>query len=103
MGPIEVVGATALVAVIIGWLVVSFLPEGRGRALLGRLSSAALYLALASLFTNLTQNAWAADRWMLWIPFGFLWLVFIVGFCLSLIKWIGELRGGGGASAHATH
>jgi hypothetical protein len=99
---LKIVGFSAVGLLVLGWLVLSFMAEGRARNLLARLSSAALYLALASLFTNLTQGAWADDRTVLLIPFGFLWLVFMAGFLVSLVKWLGELRGKGDA-AHATH
>ena len=81
MAILKIVGFSAVGLLVLGWLVTSFLPEGPGRMRVARLASIALYLALASLFTNLTQNAWADDRTALLIPFGFLWVVFIAGFC----------------------
>lgn len=47
------VGWGAVGALVVGWLVVSFLPAGRGKALLARLSAAAMYVALLSLFSTL--------------------------------------------------
>lgn len=100
---LKIVGWSAVGALVLGWLVVSFLGQGRARSLMARLGSLFLYLALACLFTSLVQDAWAEDRTALWIPFGFLWLIFLAGLTISLIKWIGELRGGGASATSATH
>jgi hypothetical protein len=100
---LKIVGWSAVGALVLGWLAVSFMAEGRARSLTARLGSFFLYLALACLFTALAQDAWAEGRTALLIPFGFLWLVFLAGLVVSLVKWIGELRGGGPADASATH
>lgn len=100
---LKIVGWSAVGALVLGWLVVSFQGAGRARSLMARLASFFLYLALACLFTSLVQDAWAEGRTALLIPFGFLWVIFLVGLVISLIKWIGEFRGGPASEASATH
>ena len=100
---LKIVGFGSVALLVLGWLIVSFLKEGAWRARLSRLSSAFHYLALVSLFTNLTQEAWEAGRWVLVVPFGFLLCVFVSGFGVSVVKFIGQLVGGQGESAHAIH
>jgi len=100
---LKIVGWSAVGALVLGWLIVSFLGQGRARSLMARLGSLFLYLALACLFTSLVQDAWADDRTALLIPFGFLWVIFLAGLTISLIKWIGELRGSSAGDASATH
>ena len=100
---LKIVGWSAVAALVVGWLAVSFLGQGRPRSVLARWASFFMYLALACLFTGLTQNAWAADRIALLIPFGFLWLIFLAGLVVSAVKGVGELRGGGAGDASATH
>ena len=101
---LKAVGFTALGLLVLGWLAVSFQAPGRARQLTARLASAALYLALACLFTHLVQENWEKSRAFLYLPFGFLLGIFTVGFCLSLIKWGRELGSTGGESAaSATH
>jgi hypothetical protein len=101
---LKIVGFSALAVVVVGWLAVSFLaPAARSRDLVARLATLALYVALACLFTNLAQNAWARGQTALLIPFGFLWVVFLAGVVVSLWKWVGALRGGAAGGAPATH
>lgn len=100
---LKLVGFSAVAALVVGWLATSFLPAGAGRMRVARASSIALYLALLALFTNLVQNAWGAGRTALLIPFGFLWVIFVSGFVVSLVKWLSELRHAPGAGTHATH
>ena len=49
---LKMVGFPALGALVLGWLVVSFLPAGRAQRLTARLAAAAMYLALVCLFTE---------------------------------------------------
>jgi hypothetical protein len=101
---LKAVGFTALGLLVIGWLVVSFQAAGRARQLTARLASAAMYLALACLFTHLVQQNWEKGRAFLYVPFGFLLGVFVVGFAFTLVKWVGELGAAGKQSASsATH
>jgi hypothetical protein len=100
---LKVVGFTALGLLGLGWLVVSFLPPGRSQRLLARLAAAAMYLALACLFTQLTQDNWAKGRALLFVPFGFLLGVFVTGFFVTLVKWVQELGSAGESAASATH
>ena len=92
---LKAVGFTALGLLVLGWLAVSFQAPGRARQLTARLASAAMYLALACLFTHLVQENWEKGRAFLYVPFGFLLGVFVVGFAISLIKWVGELGAAG--------
>ena len=59
---LKMVGFSALALLVLGWLVVSFLPPGRARRLDARFAAIAMYLALVCFFTNLTQRAWDKDR-----------------------------------------
>jgi hypothetical protein len=101
---LKAVGFTALGLLVLGWLAVSFQAPGRARQLTARIASAVMYLALACLFTHLVQENWEKGRAFLFVPFGFLLGVFVIGFCLSLAKWTRELGSGGKEStASATH
>jgi hypothetical protein len=101
---LKAVGFAALGLLALGWLAVSFQAPGRTRQLTARLASAAMYLALACLFTHLVQGNWEKGRAFLYVPFGFLLGVFVIGFCVSLVKWAGELGSAGKEStASATH
>ena len=98
------VGYTAVGAVVLGWLVVSFLPRGRPRSVLEWLSTIALYVALASLFTHLVARAHAAGNWLALVAFGFLLVVFLGGLLVSITMMVRELTGTGGAGpVDATH
>jgi len=101
---LKALGFAALGLLVLGWLAVSFQAPSRTRQLTARLASAAMYLALACLFTHLVQENWEKGRAFLYVPFGFLLGVFVIGFCLSLVKWARELGSGGKEStASATH
>lgn len=88
-------GFTAAGLLAIGWLAVSFQSPGRRRQLTARFASAAMYLALACLFTHLVQQNWEKGRAVLYLPFGLLLAIFVTGFFLSLRKGFGELSGSG--------
>ena len=100
---LKAVGFTALGALVLGWLGVSCLPAGRAQRLTARIAAAAMYLALACLFTQLTQDNWEKGRAILYVPFGFLLGVFVAGFFVTLVKWTQELTSAGSSSASATH
>jgi hypothetical protein len=100
---LKAVGFGALGVLVLGWLAVSLQAPGRTQRLTARLASVAMYLALACLFTHLTQENWARGRAMLYVPFGFLLAVFVTGFVLSLIRGAGELTSAKDPSASATH
>jgi len=98
------VGFTAAGLVVLGWLVVSFLPRGRARSVLEWASTIALYVALASLFANLVARAHAAGNWLAVVAFGLLLVIFVGGLCVSLAMMVRELTGTGGAgTVDATH
>lgn len=100
---LKLVGFPALGALVLGWLVVSFLPPGRNQRLVARLAAAAMYLAFACLFTQLTQSNWEKGRAVLFVPFGFLLGIFVVGFVWTLVKFARELGSGGESAASASH
>lgn len=98
------IGFSAVGVVVLGWLVVSFLPRGRARSVLEWLSTIALYVALASLFANLVARAHAAGNWLALVAFGLLLVVFLGGLVVSITMMIRELTGTGGAGpVDATH
>ncbi len=97
LGPIGVVGCGALAVVLLLWLVISFSAPGRGRSLLEWIAATHLYVGLGALFLNLVLDARADESLVREIAFGFLLLVFSLGFCVSLVntlRAIGSGRGG---------
>lgn len=101
---LKTVGFSALGLLVLGWLVVSFQSPGRVQQLTARFASLLMYVALACLFTHLVQENWEKGRAVLYIPFGFLLGVFLLGTCLTLVKGARELGSAGGESAaSATH
>ena len=94
------VGVGAAGALVAGWLVVSFLPSGRAKALFARLTAVAMYVAFLCLFTTgLLGAEGTAGR----IGFGFLVGLFSAGMLVSLWKGARELVGGGESGEHAVH
>ncbi|MBW2269896.1 MAG: hypothetical protein JRH16_15090 [Deltaproteobacteria bacterium] len=96
LGPIGLVGFGALGVVVLLWLVISFSDPGRGRSLLEWLAATHLYVALGALFYKLVLDAWADGSLVGQIGFGFLLLVFALGFCVSLVNTLRALGGGAG-------
>ena len=95
MSPVAIVGSTAVAVAVIGWLVVSFSAPGRRRTLAEWVSTSAIYLALASLFSQLFHRAWLADSTAGLIGFGLLLLIFSCGLVVSLSHTLLQLRGRG--------
>lgn len=94
------VGLGAAAALVVGWLVVSFLPSGRTKALLARLTAVAMYVAFLCLFaTGLLR----AEGMVGTIGFGFLVGMFSAGLLVSLWKGARELAGGDKSGEHAVH
>ncbi len=94
------VGWSAVAAMVLGWLVVSFVPAGRGKALLARLTAIAMYVAFLCLFTAGFQRT---ESTVGTLGFGFLVGLFAAGFLVSLWKGVQELAGGASAGEHAAH
>jgi hypothetical protein len=103
LGPIGVVGFGAFAIVVLLWLVISFTQPGRARSLLEWLGATHLYIALGALFLKLVLDARADGSTLGQVAFGFLLVVFVLGFCVSLVNTLRELGGGGGESDGATH
>lgn len=103
LGPIGVVGFGALGIVLLLWLVISFTQPGRGRSLLEWLGATHLYVALGALFLKLVLDARADGSTLGQVAFGFLLVVFVLGFCVSLVNTLRALGGAGGQSDGATH
>lgn len=104
MHPIAIVGWSAVAVVVVLWLVVSFSEPSPRRARLEWLGATALYVALMMLFLNLVRSARASDNTFALVAFGFLLLVFVAGFCVSLFSTVREFLGGGSEGpTSATH
>ena len=87
------VGWGAVGVLVVGWIVVSFLPQGRGKAILARLSALAMYTAFLALFTAGFQRA---ESMVGTIGFGFLVAFFATGLLVTLWKGAREVAGGSG-------
>ena len=103
VGPLGVVGFGAFGIVVILWLVISFRPAGPGRAVLEWLGATHLYVALGALFLSLVLDARESGSLVGQIAFGFLLLVFGLGFVVSLVNTLRAMSGSaGGGSESAT-
>ena len=83
MSPYTVVALCGAAILALGWLWVSFAPDGRGRAVAEWISTTAMYLTLSSWFVGLSLGAHAEGRTALLVPFGFLTVLFSLGLCVS--------------------
>ena len=86
LGPLGILGFGAIAIVVVLWLVISFTPPGRGRSVLEWLGAAHLYVALIALFVNLVLRSHEADSLLGLVAFGFLLVVFALGFCVALVN-----------------
>ena len=100
---LRITGIAAVSIVAIAWLVASFAGSPGVRSRVAWVGTCGLYLALATLFLNLTRNAWQADNTLVWLAFGFLLGIFASGFCVSLVKTVGAFMSARAAGDHATH
>ncbi|MBW2241999.1 MAG: hypothetical protein JRH01_08420 [Deltaproteobacteria bacterium] len=94
------VGWGAAAALVLGWLVVSFLPRGRAKALVARLTAVAMYVAFLCLFGT---GFLRAEGTIGTIGFGFLVGLFAAGLLVSVWKGTRELLGGDESGEHAVH
>jgi hypothetical protein len=97
------VGWSAVGALVVGWLAVSFMAPGRTRNLSARAAAGAMYVALMCLFVHLVQENLEKGRIVLVVPFGFLLCVFVAGFFVTIVKWTREVAGSGSSAESATH
>ena len=95
-------GAGALLVVL--WLVVSFMEQGRRREIVEWVAATSMYVALLMLFTSLVQDARADQSTVRLVAFGFLWLVFAGGGLVSAVNTLRSLRSAAKAQAQSpTH
>ena len=103
MGPIGIVGWGAVGVVAVLWLVISFSSPSQRRVLIEWLAATALYVALSMLFLNLVLRARADDSTLRLVAFGFLLVVFALGFAVSLVSAFRSVRGGARSGSSATN
>ena len=97
-------GRIGILLVLATWLVVSFSAPGNRRAVLEWIGACGLYLALVSLFTNLSLLARETGSTVALVGFCFLLALFGSGLIVSLVQTLLAIRGPTGrASADATH
>ncbi len=101
---LRTVGIASVSILAIGWLVTSLARSESVQSRVSWVAACALYLALATLFTNLTRRAWEADNTLALVAFGFLLFVFVSGFLVSLFKTgAALLRGRSSSRSGVTH
>jgi hypothetical protein len=101
---IAIAGYVGVALVVIAWLLVSFTAASPKRAVIEWIGACGLYLALVSLFTNLSLRAQASGSTAALVGFGFLLALFGSGLVVSLVQALLAARGPSGrASADATH
>lgn len=99
----NLVAGCALVVLVVGWLIISFMSPGPRREPLEWLSAAALYALLTSLFFELIQRAREQDNDFALVAFGFLAVLFGMGLLVTLYRTLAALRGGGDSGISATN
>jgi hypothetical protein len=100
---LKTIGFSAVAALVVARLAVSFMAPGRARSLTVRGGAALLYVALTCLFVHLVHQNWEKGRIVLVVPFGFLLGVFVAGFGITIVKLTREIAGGGASAESATH
>ena len=103
MSPYTAVALCGAAVLALGWLWVSFAPDGPGRVVAEWISTTGMYLALASWFVGLSLDAHAEGRTALLIPFGFLTVMFSAGLCVSLWRTAASVLGSSRAGESATN
>ncbi len=84
MSVVAVVGFAGVAIVVVGWLAVSFSPEGPRRAIVEWIAACGLYLALLSLFIRLAMRAHEAGSTAALVAFAFLVGLFGLGLIVCL-------------------
>lgn len=104
LSPAQIIGGLAVLALVVGWLVVSFSPPSPRRTLLEWLSATAMYVALLTLFVHLARRAAAGDNTVAFAALGFLCVFFGGGLLVTVYHTVVAFRGGEGTtSTSATH
>ena len=104
MTGISIAGYAGVTLVVIAWLFVSFAAPSPRRTVVEWIGACGLYLALVSLFTNLSLRAQESGSTAALVAFGFLLALFGSGLVVSLVQTLLAFRGPSGrASADATH
>src|SRR3989442_13044752 len=104
MTGISIAGYAGVTLVVIAWLFVSFAAPSPRRTVVEWIGACGLYLALVSLFTNLSLRAQESGSTAALVPFGFLLARFGSGAVGALVQTLLAFRGPSGrASADATH
>jgi hypothetical protein len=93
MPPWEITGYAAVAVGVLAWLVVSFSEPTPRRAVVEWLGATSLYVALASLFAHLVNDAWQEESGVRLVAFGFLLFLFTSGGVVSLVQMLLALRG----------
>ncbi len=89
---------------VLAWLFVSFTDPSPKRTVVEWFGACGLYLALVSLFTNLSLRAQESGSTAGLVAFGFLLALFGSGLVVSLVQTLLAFRAPSGrASADATH
>ena len=100
---VALAGITGLGLLIASWLFVSFANPGPRRVVVEWIGACGMYLALLSLFVNLSLRAQASGSTPAMVAFGFLVALFGSGLVVSLVQGIFALRGPGRVSTSATN
>lgn len=103
MGPIGMIGFSAIGLVVVLWLVISFSEASPRRTLLEWLAASCMYVALSMLFLNLILTAVENDNTVALVAFGFLGAIFCSGFFVSLVQLVKSLRDSDSGETSATN
>ncbi len=103
MGPIGIIGFSAIGLLVVLWLVISFREATRRRAPLEWMATTCMYVALSMLFLNLILTAIENDNSFALVAFGFLGAIFCSGFFVSLVQLVKSLRDSDSGETSATN
>ena len=93
MSLLGIVGFGAVGVVVVAWLIVSFSQPSPRRTIVEWVATVGMYVALFSLFVNLSLNARAADNTFALVAFGFLVLLFSVGLGMAVVQLVKAIGG----------
>lgn len=86
MSPIAIVGWSAVGALFVLWLVISFSRASPRRVVLEWTAATFLYVALSMLFLNLVLRARESGNTLALVAFGLLLALFASGFVVALVN-----------------